>query len=497
MPQTLKLEYASLWQALVLIFLLITACKKEKQTKEVTLFNQYCTSCHLAPKIDDLPKAVWKNGVLPKMAELMQIEEMYRDPNAIDSAFRPKIKLMDWVLLSEYIVANAPERLKTIPYQPNSQQTQFEESPFSLNATEGSLATFLDFDESMNAILIGNTSGELASFNPDTSGSSTIYECNSPITWYSREDKVDAISEVGILDPSEIARGKFSLVRGSDTIFKVQELHRPVFHKVVDLNKDGRLEVLISEFGNSTGRFSLFRQVDSSQYQKRILFNLPGVVKAEVKDFDKDGKLDIMVMSTQAYEGLTIFYQRADLKFEAIKVLEFSPVYGSSWFELIDFNNDGYDDIITVNGDNADYSYVHKPYHGLRIHLNNGRNQFKQKYFFSINGATRFVADDFDKDGDIDFGVVSTFPDYENKPERSFVYLRNLNSEDFEFQAEVLQNPNLGRWFLMDKGDFDSDGDMDIVLSSFTYSFTPVPQYFKEKWDSTETDLLILRNKLY
>ena len=71
-------------------------------------------------------------------------------------------------------------------------------------------------------------------------------------------------------------------------------------------------------------------------------------------------------------------------------MLRFSPVYGTSWFEMIDYDGDGDDDIVTVNGDNADESYVLKPYHGLRIYLNDGNNHFEEKYFYPFYGATRF-----------------------------------------------------------------------------------------------------------
>ena len=51
-------------------------------------------------------------------------------------------------------------------------------------------------------------------------------------------------------------------------------------------------------------------------------------------------------------------------------------MYGSSYLELADMNNDGHLDILYTNGDNADYSYVLKKYHGLRIFINDGKNQF-------------------------------------------------------------------------------------------------------------------------
>ena len=135
-------------------------------------------------------------------------------------------------------------------------------------------------------------------------------------------------------------------------------------------------------------------------------------------------------------------------------------------------------------------------YHGLRIHINDGNNNFEEKYFYSLNGATRFVANDFDQDGDIDFGIISTFPDYEKTPEFSFVYLENTNSGAFSFSPYTFKESNLGRWFLMDSGDVDGDGDEDIILSAFSYSFTPVPEEFTKFWNEQNVDILVLENKL-
>ena len=183
------------------------------------------------------------------------------------------------------------------------------------------------------------------------------------------------------------------------------------------------------------------------------------------------------------------------LKFRLDKVIRFSPIYGSSWFELIDFDNDGDDDIVTVHGDNADKTYIPKPYHGLRLHINDGNNQFEEKYFYPMNGATRVVAKDFDQDGDVDFGLLSTFPDYENPKESPFVYLENKNAADFTFDDSSLEESNYARWLLMDAGDVDGDGDEDIILSSFSYAFTPVPEEKTNFWREKGIDLLILENK--
>jgi len=92
------------------------------------------------------------------------------------------------------------------------------------------------------------------------------------------------------------------------------------------------------------------------------------------------------VMTAQGYEGISILYQFGNLDFKAEQVIRFSPISGSSWFEVLDYEGDGDQDIITVHGDNGDKTPILKPYHGLRIHLNDGSNHFSEAFFYPFYG---------------------------------------------------------------------------------------------------------------
>ena len=202
------------------------------------------------------------------------------------------------------------------------------------------------------------------------------------------------------------------------------------------------------------------------QYSRHVIKATPGAIKAYIEDYNKDGLPDLWVLFTQGEEGIFLFTNHGNGKFTEEEVLRFPPVYGSSYFEFADFNRDGYADIVYTCGDNADYSAVLKPYHGVYIFLNDGKNHFSQRYFFPINGCYKAVARDFDGDGDLDIAAISFFGDYAHQPEEGFVYLENKGN--FEFHPFSSPQTRVGRWLSMDVADLDGDGWTDILLGNFS-----------------------------
>lgn len=479
----------------------LTNCKSEKHEKKIALFNTHCAACHNSPKIEEIPKAIWKNRILPDMFSRMDVvhidNDTYQGPfNSKLPSSKPRISLTDMIMLEEFIIDTAPKVLATNTLPEIEILAFFEEVPIALDGQNGSIITSLNYSNDTSEIYFGTATGELNSFSLKNRTVSKKFQGETPITWFNLRDSIIYITEVGLLNPSDEKLGLLSTVSPKITQSKWNQLQRPVHTLAQDLNENGKDEFVISEFGNETGKLSMLIEDESKKLEKTVLLNQPGCIRTIAKDMNADNRLDLVVLTSQGKEGITILYQDENFKFDAVNVVNFSPVYGSSWFELVDYNKDGYLDIITVNGDNADKSYVQKPYHGMRIHLNDGNNNFKEVFFYPLNGATRVVTHDFDKDGDLDFGLLSSFPDYERAPEMSFVYLENLETKKFKFKTRILSEPNAGRWFLMDKGDVDQDGDMDIILSSFTDVFSPTPKELIKQWSKTNVDLLVLKNAL-
>lgn len=496
--------------AFALVALFSCSSKNNNEEKAALLYQAHCARCHIGPDIGALPKSMWAERVLPDMAARMGIKEGDFDPfkgmsfaekeivmKARVYPYAPLLQPEDWKILKEYILSKAPDSISgqfvSIPY---SIQNQFDSEQIALDQIPGSFYTFLDYYDDNQTIRAGDFSGSLIEYNLSTGAKEVLYKVNNAVVDFQQNDTVSYITDVGILDPSELSSGRIFRAYDDKLEALPEVFHRPVNNLVADFDGDGIDELVISEFGHRTGQLTLMRGLPNGQFERKILLTLPGTIRAVAEDMDKDGDLDIVAITSQGDESITILYQEEDLRFRVDRAIRFSPIYGSSWFELIDYDHDGDTDIVTVNGDNADKTYIAKPYHGLRIHLNDGNNKFTEAFFHPLNGATRFVSEDFDQDGDYDFAVISTFPDYENAPDLALVYLENKDESGFVFKPFKFEESNLSRWFLLDKGDIDKDGDMDIILSAFTYTFTPVPEKFSSQWQENNVDILLLKNQL-
>ena len=121
-------------------------------------------------------------------------------------------------------------------------------------------------------------------------------------------------------------------------------------------------------------------------------------------------------------------------------------------------------DILYVNGDNFDYSRVLKPYHGVRILENDGKNNFHERFFFPVYGAARAEVADFDKDGDLDILATSNFADFERHPERGIMFLENTGGYKFRPYAFSVASGN--QWNLTATADLNKDGWLDVIVGA-------------------------------
>jgi hypothetical protein len=304
---------------------------------------------------------------------------------------------------------------------------------------------------------------------------------------------------MGQLSPSDAPRGAAALIPSwseghNPTIaWEVHDLQRPVFGSWADLNGDGIEDVVVSEFGNLTGHLAWYERLPDGRSRQHLLTSQPGAITTLVRDVDGDGWVDVMALTAQADEGITLFHGRGGGNFVREQLLRFPPSYGSTSMQFDDVNGDGYPDILYTNGDAGDYPGPAKPYHGIRIFLNDGRGRYKEKYFFPMPGAYKAIARDFDGDGDVDIAAISFFPDYASLKPLSFVYLENIGG--LRFKAWTFAEADKGRWITMDAGDLRGNGSVDIVLGSFAQKDAQGDNSARARWHQPGAPtILILEN---
>ena len=120
--------------------------------------------------------------------------------------------------------------------------------------------------------------------------------------------------------------------------------------------------------------------------------------------------------------------------------------------------------------------------------MNQGDWNFKQSYFYPINGCTKAIAADFDGDGDVDIATIAFFADLKSNPAEGFIYFEQDKS--MSFKPHAIPVSNYGRWMSMDTIG-NKHGKPDIVLGNYSTGF-PIQQ-LKPFWDK-HLPLIVLEN---
>lgn len=509
----MKLRYSNLLILSAFLVIGVSAISVSCKSKEVEgekLAQTYCASCHLLPSPEMLPKNVWQYSTLPYMGIMMGVATEINGlekPLSDYAILRPASQMIsdeDWLKIKRYYLANAPKTLDMPNYENLEELTgRFEIQKTNVTIQGATIPNFtaVTIDTINQKIIAGDQSNRVI-WVLDQNGKPTQTITNqnalTNIDLTNAKNSQYLLTYIGTTTQANPdVNGSAEQVEIKNNAFVnakklLPNLNRPIEVITKNLDESPEDELISNEFGFKEGGLSVWKKDAKNQYQKQVLSTQTGATKTIVMDFDGDKRNDILALFAQGDEQIILYLNKGNLRFEAKQLLRFPSIYGTSSFDIADINKDGKFDIVCTAGDNADFSTILKPYHGVYIYTNTGSigsPQFKQSHFFQQNGATKVIPRDFDNDGDIDLASIALFPDNDHRPLEGFIYFENT---DNDFKQKTLNINHLGRWSVIDAADIDHDGDIDIVLGS--HPVAKFPAGFDQAWKQG-SGLVILRNK--
>lgn len=491
---------------LLILFFLACHSTPEPTRSGAELAKIYCSSCHQFPDPGLLDKKSWEQHMLPRMGYMLGI---YPKPEfratliengpggaRVEAANiypkSPTLDLDQWKAIQAYYLAEAPEQLKLPKPLPITKDLRRFIARIPDTRLSPPSTTLVKFNADGSLYLGDAHTKSLLHFSPDLDllkmgkvreGAVHVHEQAGNL-W---------ITNMGSFSPTDAATGEVVVfpAQGPPAV-AIKDLQRPVHTSYGDLDQDRQEDLVIAEFGKWTGRISWWRRGVDGRFAATTISNRSGAIKTYLRDMNDDGRMDVIALFGQGNEGIYWFENRSNGTFVQHLLLQFPASYGSSNFRLLDANNDGAFDILYTAGDNADFGPILKPYHGIRLFLNNGQNAFTEAWFVPLAGAYDAYPADFDHDGDLDLAAISFFPDFQHQPEAGFVYLENQG--DFHFTYQTFPQVEVGRWIVMDAGDPDQDGDLDLVLGSLAFEVIPKGDWI-ERWVQGGIPMVFLENQ--
>ncbi|MEW4922883.1 VCBS repeat-containing protein [Algibacter sp. 2305UL17-15] len=453
-----------------------------------------------------MPKRYWKE-VLPIMGFYLGKKpkgKMLNDYNNKTAKYRleasglfPKAPLIsdeEWEAINSFYNNNSPENLpKETPPILNTDVALFKKEVLPWKSG-GDGVTYLNFDE--NEYHIGfNTEKE--SFYIKLDGKGNVlqnHQLNYPLVDVIKNGEVELLLSMGRMFNVDEPTGSVLVLADKPRQF-IGNLERPVDFLVEDFDKDGNMDILVAEFGKYLGGIHTYTRKNT--IEKTNIHPKPGAVKFVLRDVNNDGLKDFYALVAQEDESIYLFVNKGGLKFEKQQLLTLPSYYGTTHFELLDFDNDGDEDIICSSGDSDDFASALKPYHGVRLFENLGENNFNQVWFHKQEGAYGTACADYDNDGDIDIASIGYYASLQHKDEEGFLYFENVSTKDEKWKFKTYAFPNTSNncFMLVKAKDIDDDGDMDILLGSNSSIFSGNrKQEIDTLWERKGGVITILKN---
>lgn len=475
--------------AFILFLVMPLSCEKQEpqpapdttlsaaaQTKEFQAeIQNFCSHCHICPQPDILTKEAWRMQIPREYGHFEQVPDQ-------------QLRVPPLPVVIEYFVSQAPaaHQLPEQIEQPLPGPIHFRQQIFP-NPVQGQLPAVSD----LNWRPRNSKAGELliTDLGSGTVGrmlfeqSEPTYQRLAALEHPSHIERFDLngdqhddylIADLGSFGPEDHDRGKVTLLVFDKTTkdwhpLSLQTgLGRVADVKAADFDDDGDLDLIVAEFGwRKTGRLLYLKNVSASptelKFEPEVLDDRHGASHVLTTDFNNDGRLDFVVLFSQEHEIIVAFLNQGAGRFKTETVFQApDPAYGSSSLSLVDLDQDGDQDLLYTNGDTMD-SFDLRPSHSLQWLENRGAFPFTHHHITDLTGAYGATHGDFDNDGDIDLAACTMTWDYA-QPRNTVVWYEQ------RAPGEFIPHPldySYGQHAVIETGDFDADGDLDLAVGNF------------------------------
>ncbi|MFG0263757.1 MAG: FG-GAP repeat domain-containing protein [Rhodopirellula sp. JB055] len=453
----------------------------------------FCADCHVMPLASSSTKADWE-------AEVDQGFMLY------ETSGRSDLKVPAREDVVSFFKSQAPEKFDWSPWLRSVPKCEwsFKTQPIGLAIDEPSRSRppgvtnvrWLDIGlmDSQALVYCDIGTGAVVAHWPDRNGGTTKHLATLFQPVHAEACDLDGdgyrdviVADIGEFDANDSELGRVVWLRRKplqeefEQIVLLSGLGRVADARPADFDNDGDMDLVIAEFGwRSSGRIVLLENrlsvaKDSGQNPERLADNFVvheiddrhGTIHVPVTDLNGDGHLDFVAAISQGYETVEAFLNNGEGEFHREVVFAAAdPAFGLSGIQLVDMDLDGDLDVLMTNGDSFDRGV--KPYHAVWWLENEGTYPYKEHQLCRMPGVLSAKAGDFDGDGDLDVVAGSLMAGPIRDQFRDFQMASVVmlaQTEQGVFRKTSLED-HVHQHASIEVDDFDQDGKVDFAISN-------------------------------